>query len=79
MVLSAKCYAGSFGSAAPFRSAAVDGDPNPDANDANQVYVSGNRILELVAEAHHEAYPVARATDELLSVRTLKTQPELHR
>ena len=32
-------------------SAAVDGNPTPDADDTNQVYVSGNWIFELVAEA----------------------------
>lgn len=32
-------------------SAAVDGNPTPDADDEQQVYVSGNWIFELVAEA----------------------------
>ena len=38
-------------------SAAVDGNPTPDADDATQVYVSGNWIFELVAEAVGGALP----------------------
>jgi hypothetical protein len=38
-------------------SAAVDGNPEPDADDANQVYVSGNWIYELVADALNNPLP----------------------
>lgn len=41
-------------------SAAVDGNPTPDADDANQVYVSGNWIFELVAEAVGGPLPIEK-------------------
>ncbi|MBI4883310.1 MAG: beta-lactamase family protein [Actinobacteria bacterium] len=44
-------------------SAAVDGNPDPDADDANQVYVSGNWIYELVAEALGNPLPAVKYPD----------------